>query len=74
VRRRRPNCAAAWGANGLHTLLTDRIGGFAQTRNLAVLVSMLPFGIAFGTVHALTPGHAEHSERPAQDWRTGYGK
>lgn len=44
---------------GLHTLLTDRIGGFAQTRNLAVLVSMLPFGIAFGTVHALTPGHGK---------------
>ena len=44
---------------GLHRLLTDRIGGFAQTRDLAVLASMLPFGIAFGAVHDLTPGHGK---------------
>ena len=44
---------------GLHTLLTDGIGGFAQTRDFALLAAMLPFGVAFGAVHALTPGHGK---------------
>jgi len=43
----------------LHAFLTERMDVFARTRDLSALVSMLPFGIAFGAVHALTPGHGK---------------
>ncbi len=32
---------------------------FAETRDWAALASFLPLGIAFGTAHALTPGHSK---------------
>lgn len=32
---------------------------FAETRDWSALASFLPFGIAFGAAHALTPGHSK---------------
>jgi nickel/cobalt exporter len=35
------------------------LGTFAATRNWATLLGVLPLGIVFGAVHALTPGHGK---------------
>jgi nickel/cobalt exporter len=35
------------------------LGSFAVTRNWATLLGVLPLGIVFGAVHALTPGHGK---------------
>ena len=35
------------------------LGSFAATRNWATLLGVLPLGIVFGAVHALTPGHGK---------------
>ena len=32
---------------------------FAETRDWSALTGFLPFGIAFGAAHALTPGHSK---------------
>jgi nickel/cobalt exporter len=39
--------------------LTADLSAFAATRNWAALAAVLPFGIVFGAVHALTPGHGK---------------
>jgi nickel/cobalt transporter (NicO) family protein len=43
----------------LRAALSERMAAFAQTRDLALLTSMLPLGVVFGAVHALTPGHGK---------------
>lgn len=39
--------------------LTADLSAFAATRNWAALAAVLPFGVVFGAVHALTPGHGK---------------
>ncbi|MBB3019466.1 ABC-type nickel/cobalt efflux system permease component RcnA [Microvirga lupini] len=39
--------------------ITADLNAFAATRDWATLVLILPLGIAFGAVHALTPGHGK---------------
>ena len=39
--------------------ITADLNAFAATRDWAALVLILPFGIMFGAVHALTPGHGK---------------
>ena len=39
--------------------ITADLNAFAATRNWAALVLILPLGIVFGTVHALTRGHGK---------------
>jgi nickel/cobalt transporter (NicO) family protein len=39
--------------------ITADLGAFAATRDWAALALVLPLGIAFGAVHALTPGHGK---------------
>src|SRR5215212_8256643 len=39
--------------------LSAALIGFATSRDWSLLVAMLPMGIAFGAVHALTPGHGK---------------
>lgn len=43
----------------MHGLLASRMTGFAVSRDWVLLAAMLPKGIAFGAVHALTPGHGK---------------
>jgi nickel/cobalt transporter (NicO) family protein len=35
------------------------LGAFASTRDWAALLAVLPLGMVFGAVHALTPGHGK---------------
>lgn len=39
--------------------ITADLNAFAATRDWAALFPILPLGIAFGAVHALTPGHGK---------------
>jgi ABC-type nickel/cobalt efflux system permease component RcnA len=39
--------------------LSAALSGFAASGDLTLLASMLPMGVAFGAVHALTPGHSK---------------
>src|SRR5215204_6789272 len=39
--------------------ITAELSAFAATRDWAALALVLPFGIVFGAVHALTPGHGK---------------
>ena len=43
----------------IHDALTAELTSFAATHDWAALVSVLPAGIVFGAVHALTPGHSK---------------
>src|SRR6266850_3526930 len=43
----------------IYTALTGYITGFAETRSWMLLASVLPLGVAFGAIHALTPGHGK---------------
>jgi ABC-type nickel/cobalt efflux system permease component RcnA len=43
----------------MHGLLAARMTGFAATREWSLLAAMLPLGIVFGSIHALTPGHGK---------------
>ena len=43
----------------IHDAVNGLIGGFAATRDWRSLLIVLPLGIAFGAVHALTPGHSK---------------
>jgi nickel/cobalt exporter len=43
----------------IRAAVTDELTAFEATRSLALLVGMLPLGIAFGAVHAVTPGHGK---------------
>jgi nickel/cobalt exporter len=39
--------------------LAAALTGFAASRDWTLLAAMLPMGVAFGAVHALTPGHGK---------------
>jgi len=44
---------------GIHDAVNGLIGGFAETRDWRSFLIVLPLGIVFGAVHALTPGHSK---------------
>ena len=39
--------------------VTAALSGFAASRDWTLLAAMLPMGVAFGAIHALTPGHGK---------------
>ena len=39
--------------------LSAQLSAFASTRNWMTLAAVLPLGIVFGAIHALTPGHSK---------------
>src|SRR5215210_7026511 len=43
----------------IYTSLSGDLSTFAATRNWATLAAVLPLGVLFGAVHALTPGHGK---------------
>jgi nickel/cobalt exporter len=43
----------------IYATLSGHLVAFADTRNWAALVSVLPLGVLFGAIHALTPGHGK---------------
>src|SRR5215211_7077817 len=43
----------------IYASLTADLSAFAVTRDWAALAAVLPLGIVFGAVHALTPGHGK---------------
>lgn len=43
----------------IYAALSSDLSAFAGTRNWAALAAVLPTGILFGAVHALTPGHGK---------------
>jgi nickel/cobalt transporter (NicO) family protein len=43
----------------INASITADLSAFAATRDWFALLAVLPFGIAFGAVHALTPGHGK---------------
>ena len=43
----------------IRAAVTDELAAFEATRSVALLFGMLPLGIAFGAVHAITPGHGK---------------
>src|SRR4051812_30991959 len=43
----------------IYASLTGQLTGFAATRDWAALAAVLPLGVLFGAVHALTPGHGK---------------
>src|SRR5829696_6530326 len=43
----------------IYASLTADLSAFAATRNWAALAAVLPLGVVFGAVHALTPGHGK---------------
>jgi nickel/cobalt exporter len=43
----------------IYSTLAADLSAFAGTRNWAALASVLPLGIVFGAIHALTPGHGK---------------
>jgi ABC-type nickel/cobalt efflux system permease component RcnA len=43
----------------IYATLSADLSAFAATRDWAALVTVLPVGIVFGAVHALTPGHGK---------------
>lgn len=44
---------------GIYSSLSGDLSAFANTRDWLALVMVLPVGILFGAVHALTPGHGK---------------
>ena len=43
----------------IHSTLSDDISSFAVTGDWLALMAVLPLGILFGSIHALTPGHSK---------------
>jgi nickel/cobalt exporter len=43
----------------IHASLTADLAAFAATRDWLALAGVLPLGVVFGAVHALTPGHGK---------------
>ena len=43
----------------IYGALSADLGAFAATRDWTALAAVLPTGIVFGAVHALTPGHGK---------------
>ncbi len=50
---------AAQVQRDIYLSLSDRINAFATSGDWGVLAAYLPFGILFGAVHAMTPGHSK---------------
>jgi nickel/cobalt exporter len=43
----------------IRAAVTDEMNAFEAARSLGLLLAMLPLGIVFGAVHAITPGHGK---------------
>ena len=43
----------------IYQSVTADLNSFAETRNWLSLLAVLPLGIVFGAIHALTPGHSK---------------
>jgi nickel/cobalt exporter len=43
----------------IHRVLAADISAFAATGRWGILVALMPMGVAFGAIHALTPGHGK---------------
>ena len=43
----------------IHASLTGDIAAYASSRDATALLTVLPLGIVFGAIHALTPGHSK---------------
>ena len=43
----------------IHEALTGSISAFASSRDWSLLAALLPAGVLFGFLHALTPGHSK---------------
>jgi ABC-type nickel/cobalt efflux system permease component RcnA len=43
----------------IHAAVGSYLGAFASSRDWGALLAILPLGIVFGAVHALTPGHSK---------------
>jgi nickel/cobalt transporter (NicO) family protein len=43
----------------IYGTLSAELGGFAVARDWTTLATVLPLGIVFGAIHALTPGHGK---------------
>jgi nickel/cobalt exporter len=43
----------------IYATISGHVVSFADTRNWAALASVLPLGVLFGAIHALTPGHGK---------------
>lgn len=43
----------------INARISADLSAFSQTRDWMALVNLLPMGILFGSVHALTPGHSK---------------
>src|SRR5436190_188180 len=43
----------------IYASITADLGAFATSRNWIALLAILPLGVVFGAVHALTPGHGK---------------
>lgn len=43
----------------ISTTVAGDLSGFAETGNWLALLAMIPFGVLFGAIHALTPGHSK---------------
>jgi nickel/cobalt transporter (NicO) family protein len=44
---------------GIHATLSGDISAFAATGDWLALLAVLPLGILFGSIHAMTPGHSK---------------
>ena len=43
----------------IHSSLTADIAAYANSRDFLALLTVLPLGMVFGAIHALTPGHSK---------------
>jgi nickel/cobalt transporter (NicO) family protein len=43
----------------IHGEVRTFLKGYAETRDWTALAAILPFGVVFGAIHALTPGHGK---------------
>src|SRR5215203_3212669 len=43
----------------INSVITADLSAFAATRDWMALLAVLPLGVLFGAVHALTPGHGK---------------
>jgi len=43
----------------IHDAVNNQISTIAETRSWTALLPVLPLGIVFGAIHALTPGHSK---------------
>jgi len=44
---------------GIHGTLSGDVAAFAATGDWLALLAVLPLGMLFGSIHALTPGHSK---------------